>query len=467
MLLELVLPIIVAWGMCYRRRGKKKRIFKVEEGIVKIYSGSEVWFVGGITISDIDPVRLYGEYFEVMRQYSYALQRSAQSMVLEVRLIKRPISQASVLSKLEREITSLRVLKMSDPTDAKVERKLKVLEKMYKVLSEGTPPVSVQVYYILYSQDLERLRSEMQFLGTMLENLLGAKVETVSTRTLMRMINLEILKMKHDIIATSEMLSLVPPMQKSSVVSGVYIGRDSVGEPVFISKDELLHHLMVTGATGSGKSTFLAVLALRAEALLSIENITIIDPKGDLSNIIEQIGNGASVYRFVGDPRRREEEVTRYVESVVSRIVNEEPTKEIRELVLIDEAWIVDKRVLEELVREGRSKGVAVVIASQSPSDFDEIVLSNVHSFISFKVNDVKEGSFLCRVFGEKCEALRSLPRGEALFKSWKGEVKRIYVDAEEVLQALTETTLKSSTPQSSSALLTSFGSAGSSSRNT
>ncbi|UXD22912.1 hypothetical protein IPA_09555 [Ignicoccus pacificus DSM 13166] len=454
MIFEILVPTLVALIVCKRsNRIKRKRMFNVEDGIIKVVYGKKVIFVGGIEVVDIDPSRLYDEYYETIRQYSYALQRAAPGMILEIRLVKKPIAVNDILAKLEREITSLRVLKMSDPTDVKVDRKLRVLEKLYKVLSEGVPPASINLKYLLYSNELNKLRSEMQFISVVLENLLGAKVRKINNRELKRLINVNIIKSK-DITCTAESLGLVYPHVKKSDINGIYIGKDiSTNEPVFLGYDDLTHHVGVVGSTGSGKTTFLASLIYRLKTLSEDVDVTVVDPKGDLRYILEKVDLEVNVITYHGDPRLRNEKINDIMLNILNEIIEMNPTKRLRRLVVIDEAWIVSEELMEELVREGRSKGVGVVLSTQELGDLSDAILTNTHTMILFRSNSIKNEDLYFKLLGEQYRLLKALPRGE-VFLRHQGHVKRILVDVEEILQVLTSTTLKSSIPNSSSTSL-------------
>ncbi len=54
-------------------------------------------------------------------------------------------------------------------------------------------------------------------------------------------------------------------------------------------------------------------------------------------------------------------------------------------VVFVDDAWrIIELRTLRELVREGRSRKIGVVVSTQSPMDIPQDILENIHTAIVF-----------------------------------------------------------------------------------
>jgi type IV secretory pathway VirB4 component len=77
--------------------------------------------------------------------------------------------------------------------------------------------------------------------------------------------------------------------------------------------------------------------------------------------------------------------------------------REIRTVLVIDEAhnYLSQKNpFLEKIVREGRSKGIAVFFASQSPSDYDQP---------SFDFRELLEFSFIFQCDGVSAKSVQDL----------------------------------------------------------
>jgi hypothetical protein len=61
----------------------------------------------------------------------------------------------------------------------------------------------------------------------------------------------------------------------------------------------------------------------------------------------------------------------------------------IRYCVVVDEAHrVADFRAIDTMVREGRSKGLAVILATQQPADLPEVVAANAQTKICFRLPD-------------------------------------------------------------------------------
>jgi len=89
-------------------------------------------------------------------------------------------------------------------------------------------------------------------------------------------------------------------------------------------------------------------------------------------------------------------------------------------LVIIDDAWrILKLRTIAEIVREGRSKRVGVVISTQNPEDVPLEVLENISSFVIFGSRNEEYIERVKRVVGVNdnyAKLLLRLSVGEALY---------------------------------------------------
>ena len=101
----------------------------------------------------------------------------------------------------------------------------------------------------------------------------------------------------------------------------------------------------------------------------------------------------------------------------------------IRYAIVVDEAHRVAKiRALELMVKEGRSKGLAVILATQSPTDLPEAVDTNAATRICFRLSDANIATQAARKLDSNDrslpERIRTLETGEALV-SMQGEQPR------------------------------------------
>jgi DNA helicase HerA-like ATPase len=97
----------------------------------------------------------------------------------------------------------------------------------------------------------------------------------------------------------------------------------------------------------------------------------------------------------------------------------------IRHLTVIDEAHRISPfRAVQTMVREARSKGAAVILATQQPQDLPEVVAANAQTKICFGLPDAAAATVAARRLDPDgprlAETIRSLPAGEA-FVSFAG----------------------------------------------
>ncbi len=96
---------------------------------------------------------------------------------------------------------------------------------------------------------------------------------------------------------------------------------------------------------------------------------------------------------------------------------------------IIDEAHrLIDERSpLNDLLRESRKYGTGVILSSQRPSDFSEIVLANVGGILALQCRLDKDAMFVARQIGVDFELIRGLTEtgsGYVNFSSEKGTKK-------------------------------------------
>jgi hypothetical protein len=102
----------------------------------------------------------------------------------------------------------------------------------------------------------------------------------------------------------------------------------------------------------------------------------------------------------------------------------------IRYLVVVDEAHrVAPFRAVQTMIREGRSKGLAVVLATQGPLDLPDVVAHNAQTKICFGLPDATVATKAARKLQPDdprlAEQIRTLGKGEA-FVSFAGEAPRL-----------------------------------------
>jgi len=262
---------------------------------------------------------------------------------------------------------------------------------------------------------------------------------------------------------------------------GVILGRmvDSEGVLVLDWPRDFEAHIGVLGPTGRGKTVILAGIAAQLGMLSDVRldpyMVLVIDPKGDLRNLLSKVAS--KVVRPGGYciplPRLdgvAEELVKSSVEAgwgkgkvdvcrgslierglvvydltdlgnedrnvasslIVSSLVLEASEKGLpgRVVLVVDEAWRVAIGSANHMImalREGRSKGLYVIYATQSPSDLPQAILDNTRVVVAFG-GFTKNYAELARRLGlEEVDKLLRLPVGEAYVRVGDRPPLRIY----------------------------------------
>ncbi len=92
----------------------------------------------------------------------------------------------------------------------------------------------------------------------------------------------------------------------------------------------------------------------------------------------------------------------------------------IRYLAVVDEAHRVAAfKAVDTMIREGRSKGLAVILATQQPGDLPDVVATNAQTKICFRLPDATVAAAAARRLDPNDpglpEQIRTLGVGEAL----------------------------------------------------
>ncbi len=117
--------------------------------------------------------------------------------------------------------------------------------------------------------------------------------------------------------------------------------------------------------------------------------------------------------------------------ALLLRIQNLPPVpNRIRYITVVDEAHRVAAfQAIKTMIREGRSKGLSVVLATQQPLDLPEVVAANAQTKICFGLPDATIATMAARKLEPSNprlpEQIRTLGRGEA-YVSLRGEAPRL-----------------------------------------
>ena len=117
--------------------------------------------------------------------------------------------------------------------------------------------------------------------------------------------------------------------------------------------------------------------------------------------------------------------------SLLLRVQNLPPVpNRIRYVMVVDEAHrVAPFRAIQTMIREGRSKGLAVILATQGPLDLPDVVAANAQTKICFGLPDATVATMAARKLQPDnprlSEQIRTLGKGEA-FVSFAGEAPRL-----------------------------------------
>ncbi|MEV5446971.1 helicase HerA-like domain-containing protein, partial [Streptomyces sp. NPDC052644] len=92
----------------------------------------------------------------------------------------------------------------------------------------------------------------------------------------------------------------------------------------------------------------------------------------------------------------------------------------VRYIVVVDEAHRVAAfKAVDTMIREGRSKGLGVILATQQPGDLPDVVATNAQTKVCFRLPDATVAAVAARKLNPAdsrlAEQIRTLGKGEAL----------------------------------------------------
>ncbi len=450
-LIEAIIAIVVPFVICkkeIRWKRSKKVVENIDDVTIRVNTKRGPVYVRGLRVKEIDALKFVEQYDEILKLYTRLINKVNLDVAIEIRTVKRAVDVTTIIKRLERELVHLRVQKMNDPTDVRTELKLRYLEKLLKLYTSNVTPSQLELNYILYSRSIEHLKAEEHALRNLLSSLLGGELENINVRDLRKVVNYNILSEKGTIVPTIALALATPPLEVPEI-DGIYLGRNKeTGYLEFLPIENLRHHVGIIGSTGMGKTTILSLFVARASVLLPYVELYVIDPKGDLEYLIRKMNLSVNLYRFKGSIESRRKELNDLMRNILNEIVNSEPGDGLKKLVIVDEAWLIDEDLIEEIAREGRSKGIGLILATQSPNDLGYEVWMNMGTWIILRLNRLDNDSWLCEALREYCESVKLLAKGEGLIKYTNSPPKIVEFDVDDILH-FTKTTLKSSIPTS------------------
>jgi len=219
----------------------------------------------------------------------------------EVRLIKDTLNINKFLSKLESEISTLKIMKITDPTNMKIQRRLALLERIRSKILKGERPtklyilVGIRKHAKSLDELIKELKREAHEVSTLITTSLGLKVKELNINDIRQLINPNLIPLKYSKTLLEGDLQIFTPLEPYkrptlNVFNGIYLGIDMDTKSSIILDIEKYcsRHMIVVGPTGKGKTTLLAVIALRSSLILNNIATIVLDFKGDLISLLRK-----------------------------------------------------------------------------------------------------------------------------------------------------------------------------------
>jgi len=208
----------------------------------------------------------------------------------------------------------------------------------------------------------------------------------------------------------------------------------TTNNPVLLSEKMLLHHVIITGSTGGGKTEVAKRIVTEIEK--TRKKVLVITPEAHLWEKLEnahflgdndsELKEGISIVDCSG-VKNFVKEASHVIESVIEHYGKMEQTDNLRLLLVIDEAHLfIDKKdfenVLESATRILRKFGVSCIFLSHTYADFNRGIRSNVQTHIALYTNWARDLSFI-KAFQadgtvDYSKLLLSMPEGYGIFRS-------------------------------------------------
>ncbi len=293
------------------------------------------------------------------------------------------IPLTNVVNRLESMLTTFEVLLERNPSRASIKARKAYVEKLLAdVVSRGAIAVTVTLEF--KGVDCDDVKSALEPLRIFN---CEYKVSCTPTKT----------SVGRSVISPSDIIAkLTPTIADLATPSALIVGisiligyDDRTDAPILLPLygNEGAYHTLVVGPTGSGKTSLLASIAIQASNVLRKLRVTVLDPKGDLAAILFRLrekgllGDNVDVRDLSRLPEHdKNEAVARVVEESIYGMNRGE-----RMLLIVDEAWRLStiEGVIDSAIREARSRGVAIAMASQAPSDYSELIWNNVSNVVA------------------------------------------------------------------------------------
>ncbi|AFZ70600.1 putative ATPase [Caldisphaera lagunensis DSM 15908] len=405
--------------------------------------------------------------------------RIARSSRLSVSFISNMynVNKSSLLKLIDEEMKKAD-LSFSTTNQTKYRERLRFLEDLYKEVARIGVPYIGSFGFIVWIDKDDR---DSELYAESFRSLVEAEAQ-IKTR---RISNIEeILSITNPMDTIDESTSFaITSADDIGEYEGIVIGEeyDEHGKTVLLSwPDHFKHHIGIFGPTGRGKTVLLAGIAMQLSLISSItknpQSIIVIDPKGDLSSLLRKnadfyiepgindcvkiprmnglankliessmkTGEGGKINLCEGHMEKKglmvynlskmpNETRNVYASLLISSLALQASEEGFSTplVLIIDETWrIVNNSYfhLEFAMREGRSKGLYTIYATQIPSDVGKNIIDNTGVKVIFGGFTNYYVDISQQIGIENADILKELPVGHMILKIENNREKTVKV---------------------------------------
>lgn len=389
-------------------------------------------------------------------------------------------SKSSVLKTLDEEIKRAEFA-YSATRHVKYRERLSFLEGLYKeVLREQVPYVGTFGMIVWVDANDRNSMLNAEAFKELVEAEAGVRMRRLQGSDLAALLS----SMEPSWLSESRPLVIVANREQINDEHGVVLGEDleEPGNLVILRWPEGFRvHVGVFGPTGRGKTVLLSGLVAQLTSMSHLtgdpKSVVVVDPKGDLASLLRRLadayltpsaeecvtmrrldgiaarliesssetGEGSKINVCEGEPKVLEGLTVYDLSSMPNELRNvygslllsslaleaSEGRLGSRVVVVIDEAWRFVRGSgfhFEFMLREGRSKGLYAVYATQLPSDVGKTVVDNTGHKVVFGGFTNYYVEMAAQLGIEGPERLKELPVGHALLRDEAGRVKEVKV---------------------------------------
>ncbi len=360
----------------------------------------------------------------------------------------------------------------------KYKKALEVLKDIYEKVLLSYKPYVGGLAIVVWSDE----SAKVEALRSLLEVELGVSLRKLKTERIQ-----DLLAPPAKIIQEEGKVPFIISKNNLDVYGGIVVGKNIEDDSLIILKwpQDFEKHVGIIGPTGRGKTVLLAGLTAQLKTLHiqrgDPASIVVIDPKGDLTRLVRDLADSVETLECIPKVSERSklvESLLRFIDykfnddckinliengvqvfnfsrmddglkdrgmlAVLLELINMHLQRDPkgRRVVIIDEAWRLRERgskVLETIIREGRSRLLHLIYVIHDISDVENVILSNTSTLFVFGNSNetyIKNAEGLG--FENAREVLPELMIGEALLRVLNKEMGSVKIfDFERMLNKI------------------------------